>query len=115
MLPAAFHNLTPLHELAFGLTPGARLFGDKAYKSAADEASLLAETAVRVIPICQAKMAPHAWFLDEIALRLYRHTIETVNSQLEKMGVERLYARTTTGFDLKVHASLIALACTNLN
>jgi hypothetical protein len=31
---------------------------------------------------------------------LYRHTIETVNSQLEKMGVERLYARTISGFML---------------
>jgi hypothetical protein len=115
MLPAAFHDLTPLHELAFVLAPGARLFGDKAYNSAADEASLLAETAVRLIPIRKAHMAPHAWFLDEVELRQYRHTIETVNSQLEKMGVERLYARTTTGFDLKVYASLIALTCTNMH
>jgi hypothetical protein len=60
-------------------------------------------------------MKPHAWFLDDIELRDYRHTIETVNSQLEKMGVERLYARTNVGFDLKVHASLIALICTNMN
>jgi hypothetical protein len=114
MLPAAFHDLTPLHELAFVLAPGARLFGDKAYNSAADEASLLAETAVRLIPIRKANMAPPAWFLDEVELRRYRHTIETVNSQLEKMGVERLYARTNTGFDLKVYASLIALTCTNM-
>jgi Transposase DDE domain len=115
MLPAAFHDLTPRHALAFGLVPGARLLGDKAYKSAAAEASLLAETGVRVVPIRKANMAPHAWFLDAVELRLYRHTIETVNSQLEKRGIERLYARTNTGFDLKVHASLIALACTNLN
>jgi hypothetical protein len=97
------------------LAPGARLFGDKAYNSAADEASILAETAVRLMPIRKANMAPHSWFLDEVELRIYRHTIETVNSQWEKMGVERLYARTNTGFDLKVHASLIALACTNLD
>jgi hypothetical protein len=115
LLPAAFHDLTPLHELAFALAPGARLFGDKAYNSAADEASILAATGVRVIPIRKANMSPHAWFLDEVELQQYRHTIETVNSQLEKMGVERLYARTNVGFDLKVHASLIALACTNLN
>ena len=31
------------------------------------------------------------------------------------MGVERLSARTNTGFNLKVHASLLALACTNLD
>jgi len=34
---------------------------------------------------------------------------------LEKMGVERLHARTNVGFELKVYASLIALACTNFN
>jgi hypothetical protein len=50
-----------------------------------------------------------------LELREYRHTIETVNSQLEKMGVERLHARTNIGFEVKVHASLIALACTNFN
>ena len=54
-------------------------------------------------------MQPHAWFLDDIELRDYRHTIETVNSQCEKMGVERLYARTNSGFELKVLASIIAL------
>lgn len=86
----------------------------KAYNSADDEASILAETGVRLIPIRKANMQPHTWFLDELELREYRHTIETVNSQLEKMGVERLYARTNTGFDLQVHASLIALACTNM-
>jgi hypothetical protein len=75
----------------------------------------LAETDVRVIPIGKANMQPHAWFLDELELREYRHTIETVNSQLEKMGVERLQARTNSGLELKVHASLIALACTNFN
>lgn len=115
MVPGGFHDLTPLHELAFVLPHGARLFGDKAYNSANDEATILAETGVRVIPIRKANMAPHAWFLDELELREYRHTIETVNSQLEKMGVERLHARTNTGFDLKVHASLIALVCTNMN
>jgi Transposase DDE domain len=30
LVPAAFHDLTPLHELAVVLPPGARLFGDKA-------------------------------------------------------------------------------------
>ncbi len=40
---------------------------------------------------------------------------ETVNSQLEKMGIERLYARTNAGFELKLHATLIALICTNMN
>jgi hypothetical protein len=115
LVPGGFHDLTPLHELAYVLPSGARLFGDKAYNSADDEASIVAETDVRVIPIRKANMQPHEWFLDELELREYRHTIETVNSQLEKMGVERLHARTNSGLELKVHASLIALACTNFN
>ena len=115
LLPAAFHDLTPIHELAVVVPPGARLFGDKAYNSADDEASMLAESGVRLIPIRKANMQPHEWFVDEIELHEYRHTIETVNSQCEKMGLERLYARTNGGFELKVLASIIALACTNMN
>ena len=46
-------------------------------------------------------MRPHAWFMDDIELRAYRHTIETVNSQLEKMGTGRLTAGANAGFELK--------------
>src|SRR6266545_3832238 len=115
LVPAAFHDLTPIHELALVLPRGARLSGDKAYNSASDEASMLDETGVRLIAVRRANMQPHAWFVDDIELHDYRHTIETVNSQCEKMGLERLYARTNPGFELKVLASIIALACTNMN
>ena len=115
MLPGSLHDLTPVHELTYGLPTGARVFGDKAFNSADDEASILEQTGVRLVPIRKANMQPHSWFLDELELREYRHTIETVNSQLEKMGVERLHARSNVGLELKVHASLIALACTNFN
>ena len=60
MLPAGVHDLTPVHELAYGLPAGARLLGDKAYNSAADEASILAETGVRLDPVRRANMRPHA-------------------------------------------------------
>jgi hypothetical protein len=89
LLPAASHDLTPVHELAYSLPRGARLFGDKAFNSADDEASILAETGVRLIPIRKANMQPREWFLDALELREYRQ--------------------------LKVHASLIALACTNFD
>lgn len=115
MLPASFHDLTPVHELTFGLPRGARVLGDKGYISADDTASILAETGVRLVARRRKNMKPHDWFLDDIELDEYRHTIETVNSQLEKMGVERLHARTNVGFELKVHAALIALSCTNLD
>ena len=115
MLPGALHDLTPVHELTVGLSAGARVFGDKAYNSAADEASIVEAVQVRLIPVRRKNMHPHAWFLDELELREYRHTIETVNSQAEAMGLERLHARTNAGFDLKVHASLLALQCWNAN
>jgi hypothetical protein len=52
--------------------------------------------------------------MDEWDLHEYRGTIETANSQLERMGVEQLYARTRLGVEIKLHASLLALACANL-
>ena len=99
LLPAGFHDLTPIHELAVVLPRSARLSGDKGHHSAADEASMLANTRVRLIPVRRANMRPHAWFVNDIELQEYRHTIETVNSQCEKMGLKLLCARTNTGFD----------------
>jgi hypothetical protein len=114
VLPASFHDLTPVHEVAVILPPGAYLWGDKADHSADDDARLLADTRVRLIPIRRAHMTPLC-FLDDIALPRYRHTIDTVNSQVEQMGLERLQARTNVGLELKMQASLSALACTNVN
>lgn len=49
-----------------------------------------------------------------------RHSVETVTSPCEKMGIQRLHANTNAPArklgireDLKVVASLTALACTN--
>ena len=112
LLPAALHDLTPVHELAFPLPPGAGVYTDKADNSRGDEASILAETGVRLVPIRRANMQPNTW-ADRLALRAYRPRTETTNSQLEAMGLQRLRARTNAGFALKVHASLLALALTN--
>jgi len=114
LLPAAYHDLTPVHELTFNLPNGARVYTDKGYNSAPDEISILEACGVRLIPVRRDNMTPHEW-VDEYDLRLYRHSIETVNSQLESMGLERLHVRTRSGFEIKVHASLLALAFINLN
>lgn len=68
----------------------------------------MASEGLRLIPIRKKNMQRHDW-TDEFDLRLYRKGIETVNSQLESMGLERLRACTNDGFDIKVHASLITL------
>ena len=112
LLPAALHDLTPVHELTYGLPAGASAYGDKAYNSRRDEATLLADTQVRLVPIRKANMQPNLW-ADKLALRAHRKAIETLNSQLEAMGVQRLHARTTAGVEAKVQASLLALACAN--
>ena len=92
MLPAGMHDLTPVHELAYGLPAGARLLGDKAYNSAADAASILAETGVRLVPVRRANMRPHAWFMDDIELRAYRlHLQETFSDvvKTDKTGLSK--------------------------
>jgi hypothetical protein len=113
VLPAAEHDLTPLHELTANLPTGASVFGDKGYISAEDAQSILEDVGVRIVAIPRKNMPPNSW-ADEYDMRLYRKRIETVYSQLESMGVQRLKARTNLGFDLKAWASLLALAFTNI-
>lgn len=107
LLPGAYHDLTPIFELTVDLPADASLYGDKGYNYAVGE-DFLAQDGLRLIPIRKKNMRPHDW-ADEYDLRLYRKGIETVNSQLESMGIERLRARTNEGFDIKIAASLIAL------
>ena len=47
--------------------------------------------------------------------REHRSMIETVNSQFEKIGLQRLHARSNEGMALKILASLAALSLTNVN
>ncbi len=107
LLPAAYHDLTPNFEITADLPQGASLDGDKGYNYLDGEA-FLASQGLRLIPIRKKYMRCHDW-ADEFDLRLYRKGIETINSQLESMGLERLRARTNAGFDIKVHASFLAL------
>jgi hypothetical protein len=89
MLPAGVHDLTPVHELAYGLPAGARLLGVAAVRAnnysplpaTADAASILAETGVRLVPVRRANMRPHAWCMDAIELRAHRRGIEMTNGQ----------------------------------
>lgn len=112
LLPAAEHDLTPIHELLVGLPSGASVFGDKGYISANDARSILAATGVRLVSVRRKNMTPNSW-ADDFDLRLYRQRIETVYSQLHAMGIQRLHARTNRGFDLKAWASVLALAFTH--
>ena len=48
---------------------------------------------------------------ERAGLHTFRTTIETVNSQAEAMGLQRLRDRTNAGFTLQVAASVLALIC----
>ena len=112
LVPGGLHDLTPIHELCYGLPAGATVYGDKGYNAGADEATILAETGVRLVPIRKANMRTNDW-ADKLALRDYRKRIEALYSQLETMGVQRLRARTNPGLELKLHATLLAATIAN--
>jgi len=114
LLPGALHDLTPVHELVYGLPAGAAIYADKAYNAGDDEASILAETGARLVPLHRANMRPNDR-ADKLALRAHRRRIETLYSQLAAMGVQRLHARTNDGLERKLLASLLAVAFSNAN
>jgi len=114
LVPGGLHDLTPVHELTHGLPAGATVYGDQGDNAAADEATILADTGIRLVPVRRANMAPTRW-ADKLALRADRTRIETLFSQLAAMGVQRLRARTNPGLQLKLHAALLAATITNAN
>lgn len=113
LLPASLQDLTPIHELTVRLPKGATVFGDKGYIAAPDAQTIFEACGVRLVSARRTNMQPNRW-ADDFDLHLYRKRIETVYSQMEKMGIQSLHARTTLGFDLKAWASLLALAFTNI-
>lgn len=108
LLPARCHDLTPIYQLLSDLPSGARILGDKGYNSAADADALRTDGNLHLIARRRSNMQPLPW-PDDFDLRHYRLRIESFNSQLVNMGIQRLHARTRDGFDLKIHASLLAL------
>ncbi len=112
LLPASYHDLTPVHELMEQLPSGACVYADKGYNSAEDEAWIEGETGIRIVPRRRENMAPNT-LAETFGLQRYRGRVETVNSQLAAWGVQRLHARTHEGWLCKVLASLFALFCVN--
>ncbi len=49
LLPASYHDLTPIHELMERLPSGATVYADKGYNSADDEAWIEGETGIRIV------------------------------------------------------------------
>ncbi len=82
-------------------------------RATVDEASILEEVGVLVVPISKKNIKVQNLIGEMFGLARYRRRIETVNSQLESMGIQRLRARTRGGFEIENHAPLLALAVAN--
>ena len=114
ILPAGWDELVPVQELLADLPAGSQVVADKGYISQKDELMAYVEGQVRLIPKYRKNMRGNSQ-KDAALIQQHRSMIETVNSQLEKMGLQQLHARTNEGIALKVLASLTALALTNVN
>ncbi len=86
---------------ASGPLAGARRLGETGANRAAEVARTLAETGAPLVVRPGASMRPHVWWMDAIAVRANRHTMETVNRHLETMGSERLPRGANAGFERK--------------
>lgn len=114
LLPAATHELLPTPYLLAELPPNSCVLGDGAYLSAPMATLLWESGAIGLIAKRHARLRLANTTHELTLLHTYRPVIETAHSLLEKMSVQRLQARTLSGFTLKVLASLLALACNHL-
>jgi len=112
LLPASFHDLTPIYDLVQCVPAGTCIYGDKAYNSSEIEGWLEGDVGVRLVPVRKKNMEPNS-LVHGAELRRQRAMSEGVNSQLAAWGVERLHARTHEGFVIKRLASLLALVIVN--
>lgn len=110
--PARWDELVPLQHLLADLPEGVRVVADKGYISQKDELLAYLYGQVRLIPKYRKNMRGNSRE-DATLIARHRRMIETVNAQLEKMGLQHLHARTTAGIALKTLASLVALVFTN--
>ena len=113
LLPARWDELTLVQALLSPLPEGSVVVADKGYISDRDQQLSYIHGRVRLVPKQRRNMTGNTTE-DAALIRAHRPRIETVNSQLEKMGLQRLHARTNPGFALKVLASLLALTFTNI-
>ena len=107
------HDVFPVQHLLAELPAASVVVADKGYISYKDEILADLDGDVRLVAKQRKNMRGNSP-QDMKLIDTHRRMIETVNSQLEKMGLQRLHARTNSGIALKVLAALIALAFTNL-
>jgi len=112
LLPANWDELVPLQTLLAPLPSGSKVVADKGYISQRDQLMAWEHGGIYLAAKFRKNMRGNSPE-DAQLIRQHRSMIETLNSQLEKMGVQRIHARTNIGFAVKVLASLAALTFTN--
>jgi hypothetical protein len=95
------------------LPEGSTVVADRGDISQLDELLAYFDGGIRLVPKYRKNMRGNSPEGAKL-IRQHRSMIETVNSRLEKMGLQRLHARSNAGIALKVLASLLALTFTNL-
>ena len=109
ILPAAYHDLTPLYEITSPLPQDTTVIGDKAYNCQLVESGL-AELGIFLMPKRRKNMKRQWSLFQERFILSRRRQIETSFSILsEVMGANRFKTRTLDGLLLKTYAAVLAL------
>ena len=93
LLPAKWDELTLVQDLLSPLPEGSVVVADKGYISDQDQQLSYIHGRVRLVPKQRRNMTGNT-VEDAALIRAHRSRIETVNSQLAKMGLQRIHART---------------------
>ena len=110
ILPGAYHDLTPVYEITSPLPQNSTVIGDKAFNCHLLE-SALSEFGITLMPKRRKNMKKQwSLFQQRFIINQNRRQSETSFSILaEIMGLDRLKARTLTGFIIKTYAAVLAL------
>jgi len=106
----SLHDLEGLKRLPLDLPAGATLFGDKAYKDAAEELLIDEAAQVRFLPLtrknAKVPLPPCLIYLAHIG----RQQVETAFSLIDRKMPKHIHAVSPLGFLLKLQAAVIAYA-----
>jgi hypothetical protein len=107
LTPGATGDVTGLQEFDFDLPAGALVVGDKAYNDYEIE-DILADVEITLRPFRKKNsQRPHPpWW--GYLLHLYRKSIETAGSRLERLLPKHIHATSQVGFELKVVLFVLA-------
>lgn len=111
LTPGATADVTGLQDFDFDLPPEALVVGDKAYNDYLME-DVLGEAGICLRPLRKknSKRPNPPWW--DFLLHLYRKSVETVGSNLERLLPKHIHATSQAAFELKLVLFLLA---TSLN